>query len=464
MRALRPALVASIRCVALVCATMAGAQDRNGQDRPAMVNNRPVSELQGVWRSQGYGYVARFARDGARLYHVAGGFCYPDTRPRDEWSDIFALYRSMGSDRVAFSSTPGQTRFVFDRLPALPQACANGTQWSRPRIASLVAATFADLYPSFEERGIDWCARVAAAEPAFARITDDTALFDAIVSLLAGVEDPHVELHAKVSGVDRSYEPGDGITLPRVRSAGEQEWQRAYRRGILDTVLQGKGRQSGNDRILWGRVGDIGYLNLLGMGRFSATGSWGNMGPLDTALDEVMTGFDGARAVIVDISNNRGSGDRIAQHIAGRFTDTRRLAYTKIGFGAKDAEQQPFYVEPSRRARYLGPVYLLTSDITLSAAEVFGLYMRALPNVTHVGDTTRGAFSDVINKPLPNGWSLDISAEVYRDPDGQSYEARGLPPKLKREVFPPNDLFGGHARAVLALIEDIRREIPARND
>jgi carboxyl-terminal processing protease len=81
-----------------------------------------------------------------------------------------------------------------------------------------------------------------------------------------------------------------------------------------------------------------------------------------------------------------------------------------------------------------------------------------------VGDTTRGAFSDVINKPLPNGWSLDISAEVYRDPNGQSYEARGLPPKLKREVFPPNDLFGGHARAVLGLIEDIRRETPARND
>ncbi len=463
MRRLRPAVALSVMGVVLLCPAMAAAQERNGQDRPALVDDRPVPEVLGVWRSQGYGYIARITREGIRLYHVAGSHCYSDTRTRDDTDDVFSFYRSLGADRIAFSGTPGQTRFVFDRLPALPPACSNGTPWSRPRIAALVAATFADLYPSFAERKIDWPARVAAAEPSFARISSDAALYDAIVSLLAGVEDPHVELHATVGGAERSFEPGDGITLPRVRSAGEQEWQRAYRRGILDTILQGKGHQTGNDRVLWGRVGDIGYVNFLGMGRFSANGSWGNIAPLDAVLDEALTAFAGARAVIVDISNNRGGGDRIAQHIAGRFTDSRRLAYTKIGFGAKDIEPQPFYAEPSPRVRYVGPVYLLTSDITLSAAEVFGLYMRALPNVIQVGDTTRGAFSDVIDKPLPNGWSLDISAEVYRDPEGHSYEARGLPPKLKREVFPANDLFGGHTRAVLALIDEIRRGGPAKD-
>ena len=34
--------------------------------------------------------------------------------------------------------------------------------------------------------------------------------------------------------------------------------------------------------------------------------------------------------------------------------------------------------------------------------------MRALPNVVQVGGTTRGAFSDMIEKPLPNGWSLNL--------------------------------------------------------
>ena len=125
----------------------------------------------------------------------------------------------------------------------------------------------------------------------------------------------------------------------------------------------------------------------------------------------------------------------------------RRLAYTKVALGAQDVEPQPFHVEPSKRVSYLGPVYLLTSDVTVSAGETFTLYMRALPNVVHVGGTTRGAFSDMIEKPLPNGWSLALSAEIYRDPDGRSYEVRGLPPQVKREVFPEDDLTGGHARA-----------------
>ena len=90
---------------------------------------------------------------------------------------------------------------------------------------------------------------------------------------------------------------------------------------------------------------------------------------------------------------------------------------------------------PNRRA-FLGPVYLLTSDVTLSAGEVFALYMRALPNVIQVGGNTRGAFSDMIEKPLPNGWTLSLSAEVYRDPQGQSYEAQGLPPQRKFRGIP----------------------------
>jgi carboxyl-terminal processing protease len=179
---------------------------------------------------------------------------------------------------------------------------------------------------------------------------------------------------------------------------------------------------------------------------------------LDAALDEALAAFRGARAVIVDVSYNLGGYEGVAQHAAARFADARRLACTKVPHGAQNVEPQSFYVEPSKRARYLGPVYLLTSDITVSAGESFALYMRALPNVVHIGGTTRGALSDQIEKPLPNGWSLVLSTEIYRDPDGQWYEVRGIPPQLQREVFPPDDLTSGHARAVLALMDEIIRK------
>jgi carboxyl-terminal processing protease len=305
--------------------------------------------------------------------------------------------------------------------------------------------------------------------------SDDAALFDALQAMLAGVDDPHVELHAVVAGAERALTPGQAPTLVlagaaagnggkalREQAAREEEWQDAYRRGVLDVVLKGRGRETANNRIFWGRAGDIGYLNILTMERFSSSKRRppDDTTALDAALDEAMAAFKGARAVIVDVSNNDGGFDSLAQHIAGRFADRPRLAYTKIAFGAQGVEPQPFEVEPSKRARYLGPVYLLTSDVTLSAGEVFALYMRALPNVIHVGETTRGAFSDTITKPLPNGWTLILPPEIYRDPEGQSYEVRGLPPQRRFEVFPPDDLFGGHARRVLTLMDEIRREVP----
>ena len=129
-----------------------------------------------------------------------------------------------------------------------------------------------------------------------------------------------------------------------------------------------------------------------------------------------------------------------------------------MAYGAQDVEPQPFHVEPSKRARYVGPVYLLTSDVTLSAAEVFALYMRALPNVVHVGGTTRGAFSDMIEKPLPNGWTRQPVGRNLSRSAGTELRGARIAAAGEREVFPPSNLTGGHARAVLALMDDIRRD------
>jgi carboxyl-terminal processing protease len=473
MLASRPALTAVVTTLLLLGLTMARAQDR--EDRPVRVAGKPVSELHGVWRSRGYGYLLDIRADGFDLYHVAGEFCYPDSRSADDPDGLFVLYRPAGNGTVAFSGVPGQTRYVFDRLPSMPDACRDRTAWSPPRIAALVGATFADIYPSFAERGIDWPARVAAAKRALNDTSRDGALFETLQTMLAGVEDPHMSLHAEIAGKERSIAPGDSPTLLRVRGAPifgshpgrrEREWRRAYHRGIRRIILNGDAHNGANDCVAWGRNGDIGYLNVMCMEGFTEGRPEDDPAGLEAVLDQAIAAFQGARAVIVDITDNEGGLDQLGQRIAGRFADRPYFAYTKIAFGAQNVEPQPYEVQPSPRPRYTGPVYMLTSDITLSAAEVFALYMRALPNVIHVGETTRGAFSDQIDKPLPNGWYLVLSAEVYRDPSGESYEVRGLPPHVQREVFPPNDLVEGHAHRVLALMNEIRRgeiaSVPSR--
>jgi carboxyl-terminal processing protease len=195
--------------------------------------------------------------------------------------------------------------------------------------------------------------------------------------MMAGIDDPHVELHAEVDGDKRELMPGEGPTLSRIRAAvGDKtmdgnEWLPAYHRGILDVVLQGKGHQRANHRLFFGRVGDIGYLNLLSMEGLSTLGLRDDRSVLEGALDEAIAAFQGARAVIVDVNYNLGGYDSVSQYVAGRFADSRKLAYTKVAHGARDVAPQPFHVEPSTRARYVGPVYLLTSDVTVSAGEIF---------------------------------------------------------------------------------------------
>src|SRR5262245_40564225 len=64
------------------------------------------------------------------------------------------------------------------------------------------------------------------------------------------------------------------------------------------------------------------------------------------SLNQAFAAFDGVRAVIrsahaccsprsiVDVSSNTGGSDAFALHIASRFADRRRLAFTKIAVGA----------------------------------------------------------------------------------------------------------------------------------
>jgi carboxyl-terminal processing protease len=82
--------------------------------------------------------------------------------------------------------------------------------------------------------------------------------------------------------------------------------------------------------------------------------------------------------------------------------------------------------------------------------------MKPLPNVIHVGTPTRGALSDILEKRLPNGWLLGLSNEIYSDADGLVWEGIGIRPEMPLEVFPPGDIYDGHAKAIAELVRRIK--------
>ncbi len=427
---------------------------------PVQAKGMVASELRAVWKSRGYGWIVEFGPDGGKLFQTAGGACYADPRREPDPDGVMNVWRAEGQGTITLASDPAGTRYLFDRLSSLPAACAATAPWTPDRVAAFVADTFAEVYPNSAERGLDWSARKAAALAKLSPQATDGQLWTALSDMLADVDDPHVELHGVVGGDRRDLEPGVSPTLARVQAAApdgsEKAWLQAYREGILTQVLAGKGRQAANNRIFWGRADDIGYLNVVTMGAFARNAAPDDPRPLEAVLDEALTAFAGARAVVVDVSNNRGGYDTISRAIASRFTDRPLAAYAKVGVGAK-AAPRVVTVEPAPGARFTGPVYLVTSDITVSAGETFGLMMKALPNVKQVGGVTHGAYSDQLPKPLPNGWAFALPAELYKTPDGKDLEGRGLVPDMPMAIFPPEDLSGGHAKAIETLMAEIRR-------
>ena len=403
----------------------------------AWVSPRTIgSRIDGVWQSQGYGQLLVMRKGVPTLYHAAGPYCYLDPRLNAGSDETFRLVSVVSRGRIAFAEAPGQTRYVFDRIERLPSACLTKRRWVPAEIGRLIATTFADLYPGFGRRGRTQ-AGLNAAIAILPADASDAVLYGRSIVALEALDDAHVGLEATVDGKEHSFESGEAPSILAARRdatlgddpvARERSWSRRYRDGVV-SLLDGGGHQVANRRILWGRIGQVGYLNIVTMGVFASEGAPDDTAVLDAVLDEALTAFRGLPGVIVDVSNNRGGYDAISLLIAGRFADRRTLAYDKRAVGAT-VPFQAFHVEPSARVRYLGPVTLLTSDVTVSAGETFTLAMLSLPNVRHAGSKTRGALSDQLSKPLPNGWTLTLPAETYRAPDGRLDEGVGITPEL----------------------------------
>jgi C-terminal processing protease CtpA/Prc len=92
-------------------------------------------------------------------------------------------------------------------------------------------------------------------------------------------------------------------------------------------------------------------------------------------------------------------------------------------------------IAPRSEINYLGPIVVLISASTVSAAETFTMIMDEMPNVTLIGETTHGAFSNVLEWTLPNGFNIGMSNEFYLTPDGVWYEGTGIPVDIEVPFF-----------------------------
>jgi C-terminal processing protease CtpA/Prc len=180
-------------------------------------------------------------------------------------------------------------------------------------------------------------------------------------------------------------------------------------------------------------------------------------------LDSIFTYLASPKALIMDIRFNRGGGEGVALQVAGRFTaKTSKGAYRykrKKNGGYSDFVKLPSFrnkPHPSKRIKYIGPVYLLTNERTVSAGDLLALYMSQLPNVTIIGDNTEGSFDSFRYEFLPNGWHFSIPQKRYvRATDNISYEGVGIPPDIK-VVNERKDIDGKVDRVLLRVFDEVK--------
>jgi C-terminal processing protease CtpA/Prc len=222
------------------------------------------------------------------------------------------------------------------------------------------------------------------------------------------------------------------------------DWRKQYTERRPKVTKTTGYHEAAGGLILWGGPApDVGYVAVHAMtalfSSFGQTGSSLDVDGVERIFDtEIIPFLAGKKTVIFDARFNAGGHDSVGLAIAARFADRRWLACTKA---TRDGDTlmpaQATYVEPKGPLQYDGPVYLLTSDLTASAAEAFTLAMMTLSQVTRVGGTTNGVSSDQWFAPLPNGWMLNLSNEVYLPAEDVSYEGSGVSSDIEASVFVP---------------------------
>lgn len=276
-------------------------------------------------------------------------------------------------------------------------------------------------YGLFEVKKIDWKVIHDTYRPQVSDATTDAELYEIFKQMINVLNDNHVNLYP-TNGVLPAY-PG-GLLRTKNGITEITKVQEDYDLNVVKNYLQNYKQRTWN--LATGMLPDnVGYLNIKGTD---------SRKEVEEKMHDVVNEFANARALIVDVRGFYGGSDAISQLIAGHFANTKKIYMTtrkRNGPQHTDfTEAVDWYVEPKGELQFTKPIVLLTSRFSQSAAETFSLAMNELDNITLLGDTTAGGYSDNPTTEMYNGWMFSFSVGDFRAADGKSYEGIGTAPDL----------------------------------
>ncbi|OIP83537.1 MAG: peptidase S41 [Porphyromonadaceae bacterium CG2_30_38_12] len=240
-----------------------------------------------------------------------------------------------------------------------------------------------------------------------ARVDNDMsnmALFDLLGSMLAELQDGHVNLYSNFN-TSRNW-----------------KWFTEYPSNF-DTDLIYNERYLGANYfsvsgLKYAKIanGKVGYIYF---GDFSNRFS-------DTNMYNIFSYFINCEALIIDVRNNGGGYLDLAEQFASYFFKEKTLtAYIqhKEGNGHSDfSKPVAIYTPGHKTLQWQRPVAVLTNRMSYSATNAFVVRMKMANHAIIVGDQTGGGGGLPMSSELPNGWMVRLSQSPMFDADMQQTE------------------------------------------
>ena len=266
-------------------------------------------------------------------------------------------------------------------------------------------------YSYFDHKKIDWDALVAKYRPkATAAVKDQPKFEKVLIEMLAELKDGHVWLMR------------DGKRIP---AWSKTNVSRNVDFRVVKTMLR--------DIKSFGQIGFIARTKDHNLGYICLTS-------LDTSIDKLkpmlqaIGGLYETDGMIVDLRANGGGSEDLGRVLAGVFCQ-KPVTYAINRFRKNNNHDE--FVEyprspltPIRGKIYDRPVVALIGAGAVSSAEGTALMFQALPNVSLVGQPTRGSSGNPAGGKLPNGTEVFFSRWVACNAKGQPIEDRGVQPDI----------------------------------
>lgn len=424
-------------------------------------NTKNAAPNHSVWKTQGYGYILEVIDEDIRFYDVTKHHCLLNTIETGEYPSRNLTV--IGDTAELDWHTVHPVKLI--KLNSLPKVCQQ-SRWpstqtehkafSAPETFDILWVTFAENFAFNDELNWNWDANYAKWRNKITDGMSEAALADVFRELIDKLGDAH----AYVESDDDSFFAMHNIKWERFTSrvleegfsqqnefSSFREFYQALnkkRSRIIASYFDEKyPPQQLNRSLFWASLPhEIGYLSIEDMSEYTKENTvQADIDEVDRAMRHIMPILTNAKGLVIDLRWNSGGYDVVSQRILSYLIDKPLLIGSK-SFRTENGFSKPtnIIVQPANFNRYLAPIVVLTSGITMSAAESFLLGVAAREHVTIIGEPSNGGFSDSLPKQLPNGWSFTLSNERYTDTKDESYEFRGYPVDKYFEYLNASDL------------------------